>query len=394
MVLNKRLIVYLVAFAAFLGPFTQTIYTPILPEVQMHFHTTQFLINLSISIFTIMLALMQIVYGPLTDKQGRRKVLLPGIVLYVLASLGASFSTSIGFLLVCRALQATGIAAGSVVATTVIGDLFQGKERGRAMGTFQMLVALGPVVGPVIGGFVGGKTGTHGVFLVLTAVGLLMLLANTRFLPETKPENAAGDRFGVRDFGSVLQNRTGSAVVMLGFVQYYTFYNFLVFLPETLTQVYGLGAEAKGMVFLPLSLFLVAGSFIGGRVQERVDSRKMLIVTTALNVVAVLLFTLLAQVALPVLIVTISLFGLCLGLSLPVQTTLLTEAFVQKRATAIGLYNFFRYMGMAAGPIVGTVIYNLGGMVPLFSFAALFFAVIVWVASRRLLSQDVKLLER
>jgi multidrug resistance protein len=382
--LNPRLIIFLVSFAAFLGPFTQTIYTPILPEIQSDFQTTQFLINLTISIFTIVLAGLQIVYGPLTDSKGRRKVLLPGIALYVLASIGCAYSQSIGMLLLCRAIQAAGIATGSVVATTVIGDLFEGKMRGRAMGTFQMLVALGPVVGPVVGGFVGANFGFHGVFWVLAATGLVMLLANWRYLPETKPELPA-QRFQLRNFASILAEPTGSAVILLGFVQYYTFYNFLVFLPDILTKVYNFSAEKKGLLFLPMSLALVLGSFLGGRLQEKVEPRKSLILTTSLNVIAIVFFILVAKLSIYILIVAIAVFGLCLGLSLPVQTTLLTSAFTRERATAIGVYNFFRYIGMAAGPIVGSVLYAIGGIPLLFGFAAVVFAAVVLFARQRLI---------
>ena len=383
--MNPRLILYLVAFSAFLGPLTQTIYTPILPEVRSHFQTTPFLVNLSISIFTIFLALMQMVYGPLVDRRGRRAVLVPAISLYVLVTVGASFAASIGWLLVFRALQAVGIAAASVVATTVIGDMFQGRERGRAMGTFQMMVSLGPVVGPMIGGWIGGAFGVHGIFYVLTVVGLFMLLMIMRFLPETKPEVSSGDAFSFRDFSYVLSQKIGAAVLALGFVQYYSFYNFLVFLPDVLTERYQLGAEEKGMVFLPLSLMIVIGSFLGGRFQERFDTRKFLIASSSLNVLALLLFTLFAQSGLPILIVCISLFGLMLGLSLPVQTTLLTGAFMAKRATAIGMYNFFRYLGMAAGPLLGTPLFNDGGLTLLYGFAAAFFAAVVWFAGLLLL---------
>ncbi|MGZ6550761.1 MAG: MFS transporter, partial [Tumebacillaceae bacterium] len=298
--MNPRLIVFLVSFAAFLGPLTQTIYTPILPEIQSDFQTSQFLINFTISIFTIILAGLQIVYGPLTDSKGRRTVLLPGIALYVLASIGCAYSTSIGMLLLFRSLQAAGIAAGSVVATTVIGDLFEGKLRGRAMGTFQMLVALGPVVGPVIGGFVGAHFGYHGVFWVLTVAGMLMFIANWNFLPETKPELPA-QRFSLRNFTSILAEPAGTSVILLGFIQYYTFYNFLVFLPDILTKDYNFSAEKKGLLFLPMSLALVLGSFLGGRLQERVEPRKSLILTTSLNVAAIVLFILVAKLNIGVL---------------------------------------------------------------------------------------------
>lgn len=148
--MNTKLIIYLVSFAAFLGPFTQNIYVPILPEIQKDFHTTSFLINMSLSAFTVTLAVMQMVYGPLIDTKGRRRILLAGILIYIGASVGCAFSPSVSWFLLFRVLQAAGIAAGSIVATTVVSDLFEGKQRGRAMGVFQMLVALGPVLGSVV----------------------------------------------------------------------------------------------------------------------------------------------------------------------------------------------------------------------------------------------------
>ncbi|WP_202078822.1 MFS transporter [Caldalkalibacillus salinus] len=378
--MNKRWIVYLVSFAAFFGPFSQTIYTPLLPQIEQELHTTTFMINLTISIFTLVLALMQMVYGPLTDTRGRRKVMLWGVLIYIAASTGAALSSSISLLIFFRGLQAGGIAVGSVVAVSVIGDLYDGKLRGRAMGTFQMLVALGPVVGPVIGGFVGEHFGFNSVFWVLTVAALLLLFASYSFLPETKPESGHRTPFCLRQFSDVLANRTGSSVILLGLVQYFTFYHFLVFLPGLLSDLYGLTAGQNGMVFLPMSLFVVVGSFVGGRLQEHFRSHKLLVTTTSLNVLATLLFVIVAPISLPILIGTISLFGLCLGLSLPVQTTLLADEFHQNRATATGVYNFFRYLGMAAGPMIGGIFHRFGHRME-FSFAAFLFACIVGFAA-------------
>jgi MFS transporter, DHA1 family, multidrug resistance protein len=385
--LNRNLFVYLVSFAAFLGPFTQSIYTPMLPEIQQQFHTSTFVVNLTISIFTLGLALMQIVYGPLADHFGRRKVLLPGILIYVAASIGAALSSSIWLLIFFRALQAIGIAVGSVVATTVIGDLFEGKQLGRTMGTFQMIVTFGPVAGPVVGGLVGEWTGFSGVFWVLTATGLLIWGANARLLPETKPEEGAGNGFDPQDFYKVFTDRTGLVILLLGFIQYYTLYTFLVFLPHLLSTSYGLTASQKGLAFLPLSLFVVIGSYLGGRLQEKRDSRKFLITAGALNAFATLLFVAVSSVSLSLVLASIAVFGLCLGLSLPVQTTLLAAVFHRNRATAMGAYNFSRYLGMATGPMIGALLFKLGGHAE-FLFACVAFAGAVWFAWRQFRKQE------
>jgi len=380
--MSPRLLTFMVAFAAFLGPFTQTVYAPILPELGGALRTTPFLINLSISIFTLVLAFMQIIYGPLVDRSGRKRTLLAGLAIYIVASLGCFLADCIETLLAFRALQAVGIAAGAVVAVTVIGDRFEGAARGRAMGSFQMMVALGPVVGPVVGGFVGEHLDFHYVFLLLALVGAAALLSNAIWLRETRP---AGEprAFHPAQYLEVLGNRQGLAIMLLSFVQYYAFYNYLVFMPRVLDAVYGLSASEKGLVFLPLSVAVVIGSYVGGRLLGQWRPRPMLLVTALLNALSLLLFVAVAPLSLVALVVAVTAFGLFLGLSLPVQTSLLMDLYQHNRATAVGSYNFFRFMGMATGPVLGSWLFQDGNLGLLYGFAAAAFLLAVGNAQLR-----------
>ncbi|RRV40378.1 MFS transporter [Stutzerimonas stutzeri] len=380
--MSPRLLTFMVAFAAFLGPFTQTVYAPILPELGGALRTTPFLINLSISIFTLVLAFMQLIYGPLVDRSGRKRTLLAGLAIYIVASLGCFLADRIETLLAFRALQAVGIAAGAVVAVTVIGDRFEGAARGRAMGSFQMMVALGPVVGPVVGGFVGEHLDFHYVFLLLALVGAAALLSNAIWLRETRP---AGEprAFHPAQYLEVLGNRQGLAIMLLSFVQYYAFYNYLVFMPRVLDAVYGLSASEKGLVFLPLSVAVVIGSYVGGRLLGHWRPRPMLLVTALLNALSLLLFLAVAPLSLVALVVAVTAFGLFLGLSLPVQTSLLMDLYQHNRATAVGSYNFFRFMGMATGPVLGSWLFQDGNLGLLYGFAAAAFLLAVGNAQLR-----------
>ena len=380
--MSPRLLTFMVAFAAFLGPFTQTVYAPILPELGGALRTTPFLINLSISIFTLVLAFMQIIYGPLVDRSGRKRTLLAGLAIYIVASLGCFLADRIETLLAFRALQAVGIAAGAVVAVTVIGDRFEGAARGRAMGSFQMMVALGPVVGPVVGGFVGEHLDFHYVFLLLALVGAAALLSNAIWLRETRP---AGEprAFHPAQYLEVLGNRQGLAIMLLSFVQYYAFYNYLVFMPRVLDAVYGLSASEKGLVFLPLSVAVVIGSYVGGRLLGHWRPRPMLLITALLNALSLLLFVAVAPLSLVALVVAVTAFGLFLGLSLPVQTSLLMDLYQHNRATAVGGYNFFRFMGMATGPVLGSWLFQDGNLGLLYGFAAAAFLLAVGNAQLR-----------
>jgi MFS transporter, DHA1 family, multidrug resistance protein len=359
--MRKKILVYLVSTVAFFGPFTQTIYTPMLPEIQEQFHASQNAVNLTVSIYPIFFAIMQLVYGPLIDRYGRRKILLLGILFFLLATVGVALSSSIGSLMLFRALQACGGAVGSVAAITVIGDLYEGKMRGRSMGIYQMLVALGPGFGPIFGGFVGHQYGFHRLFWVLFAISMVLWISLLRFLPETKKESIGEDGFRFRQFSNVLTHRIGLGIVVIGSVQYSIFYSLLILLPGILYDLYELTPGQTGLMFLPISLCIVIGSLIGGRIQEHFDLKKLLLVTVTLNMVSILCFAVIASVSLTFLTSSIALFGLFLGLSLPLQTTLLANELPYNRATSTGVYNFFRYVWMTIGPVVGTYFfYQIG----------------------------------
>ncbi|ERI08591.1 MFS transporter [Aneurinibacillus aneurinilyticus] len=371
--MNIRLILYILGISALVGSISQNIYTPILPEIQRTFHTTPYLTNLTISVFTIALAIMQIVYGPFIDSKGRKKILLPSMLLYVVASIGCAFSSSIYALLLFRTLQGIGAAAIPVVAATVIGDLFEGKQRGKALSTYQMLLSLASVIGPLIGGFIGAKSGHFGVFFFLSISGLILLLLNLRFLPETKPENGQTRKLSLTRFSTIARNSTGLAVLVLGFTQFYTFYSFLVFLPSILNHIYSISPEKIGVAFLPLSLCVMLGSFLSGRLQGDIKPTNSLLYTCLLNVLSVVLFIALAHVSIVCMIIIIALYGLTVGFSMPIQSRLLTDEFLHERATAISMYNFVRYIGMAIGPIAGSFLVQGGNFFLPFSFAALLF---------------------
>jgi predicted MFS family arabinose efflux permease len=150
-----------------------------------------------------------------------------------------------------------------------------------------------------------------------------------------------------------------------------------------LDATYGLSASEKGLVFLPLSIAVVIGSFVGGRLLGRWRPRPMLVTTATLNALSLLLFLGVAQWSLAALVVAVSAFGLFLGLSLPVQTSLLMDLYQHNRATAVGSYNFFRFMGMATGPVLGSWLYQDGNLGLLYGFAAAAFLLAVLHAQMR-----------
>nr|WP_279041546.1 MFS transporter [Brevibacillus borstelensis] len=372
-------ILYLLGITILIGTFAQNLFLPILTDMQQTFHASAFAINLTVSVFTLMLAVMQLVYGPLVDRLGRRRVLLPALLLFVAASIGCAYAPSLAYLLFFRALQGIGFAAIPIAAATVIGDLFEGAKRAEAMGTYQMMLGLGPALGPLLGGWLGGLGGHPVIFLFLAVSSLILFGANAWLLPETRPSGLLATKKEGRPFASILTHPVGGAIIFIAFAQMFTYYSFLVFLPVQATHSFGLDPNEIGVLFLCISLVFIASSKMSRLLLKRFRLERALLMTAIANAAATVLFMLLANISLTALIFGSMAYVLTLGIGMPLHTTLLSEAFLNERATAIGCYNFVRYIGMAAGPVIGAFLFKLGDSWLEFGFAGLFIAVSAWV---------------
>ncbi|MGG0302930.1 MFS transporter [Bacillus albus] len=376
-------ILYVVCMSALLGSFAQNIYTPILPMIQASFHTSLYLINVTVSLFTFVLAIMQLIYGPLIDTKGRKSVLIPSLIISTIGSIGCAFSGNVYLFLFFRAVQAIGIAAIPVVAATIIGDLFEGTERGEAMSLYQMLLALAPAIGPLIGGYLGSINGHVSVFLFLSILGILLLIINILLLPETKPTVMKQPQ-AKKNYWFILKNKTGFSITLIGFIQFCIYFCFLVFLPSILTNSFHLTVNEIGLMFVPMSLSIMLGSYYYKFLQKRLTTKQTLFITSFFNIICVTLFSFTYSINIPFIIIVTSLYGFSMGLSMPTHTTLLTEEFVQERATAIGIYNFIRYLGMGTGPLVGGFLLFNQNYFWIFFIGAIMFLLIILYAMKML----------
>lgn len=154
---RSAFLLYLICISTFFASLMQNMYSPILPLLRDSFGVSLSMVNLSVSLFIFIVAVLQIVIGSVIDVKGTRIVLIPGLVLTIAASIGCAVTDDFAVFLICRALQAFGTAAIPLIAATTIGRLFQGSQRGSAMGTYQMLLSVAPAAAPVLGGWIGER---------------------------------------------------------------------------------------------------------------------------------------------------------------------------------------------------------------------------------------------
>ncbi|AOM42938.1 MFS transporter [Xenorhabdus hominickii] len=351
---NIKTIFYLVCFSAFFGSLAQNIYIPVIPTIKELFNTSLPLVNLSVSAFTFVLAVMQIVYGSLADSKGRKAILLPGLAISVIGSIGCAMTSDIYGLIFFRVIQAIGIAAVPVIAATIIGDLYEDQHRAKAISTYQMLLTLAPAYGPLLGGYLAEWNGYVAIFQFLAIIGGILIIGNLFWLPETKPiqpENSQNAHFYFR---RILSDRIAQSVFCISFMLFYCYFCFLTFLPIILNSEYNFNSADIGWMYIPMSFAMIAGSYSYRLIHQRFSQRNGIIVSSLLNLVLILLFAMTYQFGISTLIVVTALYGFTLGLSTPTHAALLLARFVEERATVIGLYNFIRYIGMAVGPMTGS----------------------------------------
>ncbi|AIQ52844.1 MFS transporter [Paenibacillus sp. FSL R7-0331] len=384
--MHKRRLLLILGTSAAVVSLAQSLYIPLLPDLQQDLNTSLHLVNLTVTLFTVAMATMQIILGPIVDRNGRKKILIPGIIVYVAATIGCMFSGSIEMLLIFRVIQGIGASSVPLVAATMIGDVFEGKERAESMATYQMILGISPAIGPLIGGVIGSVSGYTGAFGFAAVSALLILIATIFMLPETKPVKTtpAGKRLGLKAFRKILENKTGVVVLISGFIMYDVFYTFIVFLPTILQNKYALGAANIGFFSLALMIFNLVGSKTSGKLQTRLGSVRTLFWAGIITIVSLVIFIFAADYSLIGLLISLMLTGFVTGLATPVMPTLLSSEFVEERATAMGVYNFVRYLGMAAAPLIGSFLYPLGNIQLLIGITAAMIIIVVIAANRLL----------
>ncbi len=180
----------LLAGLSAVGPLTTDMYLPSLPEIARVLNTSTAQVQLTISAYLFGFAVGQIIYGPVSDRYGRKPVLMGAVALYCAASLACALSTSIEMLIVSRALQALGGSGGIVLARAIVRDIYSGARAGRELSLIGSVMALAPVLAPVIGGALQATLGWRSVFFVLVAAGLAGATVVWLLLPETLAKRA------------------------------------------------------------------------------------------------------------------------------------------------------------------------------------------------------------
>jgi MFS transporter, DHA1 family, multidrug resistance protein len=258
----------MLALLVALGPLSTDMYLPSLPAIARELEATTAQAQLTLSAFLLGFAVGQFVYGPVSDKVGRRPVLLAGLGIYLAASLACAFAPSIEALIAGRFLQAIGAAGPIVLARAMVRDLYEGPRAGRELSRIGAIMGLVPALAPILGGILQSLFGWRANFAATVLCGIGLGAAAFAALPETMRERSPGPlsfTAMLKGFGTLLRHPTYRVYVGLSGLSYGGLFAFISGSSFVLQGIYGLSEIAFALSFSFCVIGYISGTLLAQR---------------------------------------------------------------------------------------------------------------------------------
>ena len=340
------------------GPLSLDLYLPALPELADELAASPSAAQLTITACLIGLAAGQLVAGPLSDRFGRRRPLLVGLVAYLLASLACAFAPSVAVLVLLRLVQGLAGAAGLVIARAVARDLYEGRALVLFFSRLTLISGLAPVIAPVLGGQLSRVMSWRGVFVVLAGFGALLLaagLAQHETLPAER-RSTGGLVSTLRGFQVLLRDRFFVGAALSAGLAGASLFAYISGSTFVMQRIYGLSPQGFSFAFGLNSVGIMAMSQVGGRLSRRWSAIRVLALGLALNLLGAtaLAATVLLGLGLGFLVGSLFVMVSALGLVFPTATALAMADYPERAGAASSLLGVSQFVfGAAAAPLVG-----------------------------------------
>jgi MFS transporter, DHA1 family, multidrug resistance protein len=355
---RPALIVILGSMVA-IGPLSIDMYLPGLPEITRSLHAQAAEVQLTLTAAVVGLALGQLVAGPLSDRVGRRRPLVAGLLAYAAVSALCALAPTVTALTGLRLLQGLAGGAGIVIGRAVVRDLYAGAAAARLFSSLMLVTGLAPILAPVIGAQVLKVTDWEGIFVVLAGLALAIVTLAAVALPETLPPDRR-DRGGLAHtlatLRGLLSQRMFMGYALTAALAFGALFAYISGSSFVLQEVYGLSPQAFSLAFGANGLGLVIGSQINARLVGRYGPAQLL--RRALLVIVTAAAALVAVVALdlgvwPVIIATFTVMS-SLSFVMPNSTALALADQAKVAGTASALLGVIQFLvGGLAAPLVG-----------------------------------------
>ena len=338
--LSKQLIVLLAATSA-LGPAGMQILLPALPVIQDDFSVSNDVAQLTLSLSMFSIAIGTLVYGPMSDKYGRKPTMLLGIFIAIIGSIFCYLADSIGWLIAGRIIQAFGGAVGLVLARAIVRDVYGAEESARVIATLVMVMVIAPMMSPALGGEMMNRFGWESVFLVMAGASVIIFVFLILRQPETlvTPVQFEGIGSMLRTFDGLLKSRPFCGYAFCVTFVSVVFFSFISAAPEIMVSVLNRPPTEYGYYFVMIPIGFMIGNYVTRHFGRSISIDSMIVLGSTIAISGI------------VLAIVLNLVGLShpLALFLPVSIAVFGNGITLPNAQAAAINEFPQYAGSASG---------------------------------------------
>ncbi|MFH8340826.1 multidrug effflux MFS transporter [Streptomyces sp. AM6-12] len=344
-------------------PLAMDMYLPSLPEVTRSLHAPAATVQLTLTACLLGMALGQLVVGPMSDRWGRRRPLLTGLAVNLVATALCALAPNVETLVAFRLVQGLAGAAGIVIARAVVRDLYDGVAMARFFSTLMLISGVAPVVAPLIGGQILRVTDWRGVFLVLTVIGALLGALVWLRLPETLPpadRHGGGVGHALRSMRALLADLPFTGYMLAGGFAFAALFAYISASPFVIQEIYGASPQTFSLLFGLNSVGLVVAGQINGKVLvgrvslDKVLAAGLTVITLAATALLLMSTGVFGEVGLAPIAAALFVLMSAMGLTMPNAQTLAllrTKHAAGSASALLGTSSFL--VGAVASPLVG-----------------------------------------
>ena len=350
----------MVAMLAMLAPFTIDTYLPSFPDIANELVATPLQVQQTMSLYLLAFALSTLFYGPLSDSLGRKKIATVALLIYAASSIGCALALNIEQLIVMRIGQGIAASAGLVIGRAMIRDCYSGPQAQRVMARMMLIFAIAPAVAPVIGGLLHELFGWRSVFWFLAGLGLLLAVLLSVGSSETHPRQQRQSIHPVlvgRAYAAALVSGRFMGLAFTFALMFGGFFLYVAGAPHIIYDHLGLGVNDFWVLFVPIVVGVMLGSFIAGRLAGHITSERTVWLGFMVMVVASLCNLLQSYLLAPApinVIAPAALYLMGMAIAMPNLSLMGLDCFPQNRGMASAMQSFTQ-MGMTA-LVVGLIV--------------------------------------
>lgn len=344
---TRRLAILLGGLAMF-GPFSIDTIFPAFPQMGAQLSADKVAMQQTISVYLLTYALMSLVHGPLSDAFGRKRVILAGLAVFLLASIGCALSQDMSTLLIFRALQGLSAGVGFIVGRAVIRDVHQGDDAQRLMSQVSMIFGIAPAIAPIIGGWILGWSAWPMIFWFLAGFSLVLLVTVGAWLPETHPKEVrlrVSPRYLLRNYFAIVTNSRFQRLALAGSLSFGGLFLYIASAPAFVMDLLHLSEQQFAWLFLPTIGGMTLGAFLSGRAAGRMGGTRLSAIGFGCMGVAVVCNVTYNAVVgdaitVPWAVLPMSLAALGVALIFPILTLSILDMYPRQRGAASSLQAF------------------------------------------------------